>query len=345
VDSLVWQIYAGPSMALHTPKIPWLTVGVGLQYTFLRADESLNVSAIYDFDGSEGSGEPVYSDSVKNDVALKLESWDLFQPSWNAGIIIKPTSWLEIGGSVQPAISYQAPGSLDVQFHEDDPNTPEDESHVMSGFLESTSTSDDEVTLLVKVPWIVRVGAQVRPIEPVRVEADFTWTDWSSVQALTITDVNLELKTSDSLIELDDILITDDVIIPTGFQDAWSVRLGGDWQATPWGRFSLGAHYESSAVSTTRQGVSVVDTPKWGIGAGATFTIKKRVALDIAFAEQFLANRDITDSELRQITLQTNPSDPADSVVGEGLVVGNGHFESRLTFAAIGATVFFGAAP
>jgi hypothetical protein len=32
-------------------------------------------------------------------------------------------------------------------------------------------------------------------------------------------------------------------------------------------------------------------------------------------------------------------------VVGEGLVVGNGHFESRLTFAAIGATVFFGAAP
>lgn len=336
VDSLVWQIYAGPSVALRTPKIPWLTVGAGLQYTFLRADESLTVSAIIDTDGSDGPNAPLYKDTQDGDVQLTVRSWDKFQLSWNAGLLIQPVKWLEIGASVQPAIQYNAPGTLSVEFNKD---------HLFNDFIESPTATDPEINLAVKVPWILRGGVQVRPVQALRVEAAFTWTDWSETTALDITEVNLLLKTKDSVLNLEDIEITDDVAIPTGFVDAWSVRLGGDYALKPWARVSLGGYYESSAVEPARQGVSVVDSPKWGLGAGASFDVKQRLTLDLSFGQQFLADRTITDSELRQITLQTDPFNTEDTVVDEGLVVGNGQFTSRLTFLAVGASVYFGPAP
>lgn len=336
IDALVWQIFAGPSVALRTPKLPWLTLGGGIQYSFLRADEALAVSAIIDPDGSDGPLSPIYKDTQDGDVSLTLRSWDKFELTWNAGLLIQPVEWLEIGASVQPPVLYDADGSLEVKF---------DEDHVFRDFIESGDATDPDVKLGVGIPWVLRGGVQIRPIQPLRVEASFVWTDWSQTTSLDITEVNLLLKTKDSVLDLEDIEITDDVNIPTGFVDAWSVRLGGDYQLNPWARVSLGGYYETSAVLPERQGVSVVDSPKWGLGAGATFNVKQRLALDVSFGEQFLANRTITDSELRQITLQTDPFNTEDTVVSEGLVVGNGEFTSRLTFLAVGASVYFGPTP
>jgi long-subunit fatty acid transport protein len=141
----------------------------------------------------------------------------------------------------------------------------------------------------------------------------------------------------------EDIPITEDIAIVTGFQDAVSVRLGGDYLVADWLRVSAGAHYETSAVPAARQGVAVVDGNKWGVAAGATFFAGKHLAFDVAFAEQFLSNRNITDSELRQIALQADVLNPDNTTVGEGKVVGNGEFASRLTFVGIGATVYLGA--
>lgn len=352
INSLIWQIYAGPSVALHTPKVPWLTLGVGLQYTLLRANESLTVSAVLDYDGSEGSNPPAYSDSADSDVVLDLKSWDFFEPSANFGLLITPTPWLEIGASLQPPITYKARGDLSVEFNKDhffntlleESEGPCDADKKMESGGCPPRTVDDDVLLTVTVPLILRAGVQVQPVKPLKVEAAFTWTQWSAGKALEISDVNLKLKTKDSLLQLEDVVVTDDVSIPTGFVDAWSLRLGGDLSLNEWARVSLGGYYESSAVPAERQGVAVVDTPKWGLGAGASFNIKKRASIDVSFGQQFLADRTITDSQVRQITLQTNPLNTQDSVVGEGLVVGNGRFESRLTFISLGGTVYFGKA-
>jgi long-subunit fatty acid transport protein len=325
---------------------------VGLQYTLLRANESLTVSAVLDYDGSEGSNPPAYSDSADSDVVLDLKSWDFFEPSANFGLLITPTPWLEIGASLQPPITYKARGDLSVEFNKDhffntlleESEGPCDADKKMESGGCPPRTVDDDVLLTVTVPLILRAGVQVQPVKPLKVEAAFTWTQWSAGKALEISDVNLKLKTKDSLLQLEDVVVTDDVSIPTGFVDAWSLRLGGDLSLNEWARVSLGGYYESSAVPAERQGVAVVDTPKWGLGAGASFNIKKRASIDVSFGQQFLADRTITDSQVRQITLQTNPLNTQDSVVGEGLVVGNGRFESRLTFISLGGTVYFGKA-
>ncbi len=341
VDSLVWQVYAGPSVAQRI--LPWLSIGAGLEYTFLRVDERLIVSA--PLTGT--------SEDPKDDVSLDLNSWDPAKFSWNAGFVVQPTKWLDIGGSVQPAIHYVAPGTLDIAFSKDSPydgflvdDNPADDA------TEGHSYRDDEVNLYVTTPWIVRAGVQVHPTKKMRIELDGTWTKWSDskelrIQLCTKTDcsdggVVLTHNPSTEIILPDDIQIKDDISIVTGFQDAYSARLGADYDVTDWLRLSAGAHYETSAVPTTRQGVAVVDGNKWGVAAGGTIRAGKHLAFDVAFAEQFLANRQITDSTLKQIQLQTDLTDPTQTKVGDGTTVGNGQFTSRLTFVGVGATVYLG---
>jgi len=341
VDSLVWQIYAGPTVAQRIT--PWLSVGAGLEYTFLRVDERLDVTTVQD-----GSDDP------QNDVSLDLHTWDPAKFSWNAGFLVQPTKWLDIAGSVQPAIHYVAPGTLDINFAPDHPFS----SFLTDGDASDDATNgqtftDDDVNLYVTTPWIVRAGVQVKPTPKLKVEGDFTWTHWSESKELRIqlcteggddcTDGGVTLTHDpDQAILASDIPINDDIAIVTGFKDSVSGRLGADYMVADWLRISAGGHYETSAVPAARQGVAVVDGNKWGVAAGATAFVGKHLAFDVAFAQQFLSNRNITDSELRQIALHADIADPDNTTVGEGKVVGNGQFTSRLTFVGIGATVYLG---
>ncbi len=338
IDSLVWQVYAGPSVAQRIT--PWLSIGAGLEYTFLRVDQRLKVSAPL-------SGD---SEDPADDVELNLETWDPAKFSWNAGLLVQPTKWLDVGASVQPAIHYVAPGTLDVGFNPDSFVGGQLANEDTSGETGPTFT-DDDVNLYVTTPWIVRVGVQVKPVPKLRVEADGTWTHWSESEELRIelcteddcSDGGVTLAHDpDSVLLTEDIELVDDISILTGFVDSYSARLGADYDVTDWLRLAAGVHYETSSVPTARQGVAVVDGNKWGVAAGATVRVGHHLALDVSFAEQFLANRAITDSELRQIQLEVDLSDFSNTSVGEGTIVGNGQFTSRLTFVAIGATVYLG---
>jgi long-subunit fatty acid transport protein len=104
-----------------------------------------------------------------------------------------------------------------------------------------------------------------------------------------------------------------------------------------------GANYESSAIPTSWQGSSIVDGNKFGFGLGGTVNIVKRVALDASFGEQFLPAREITDSEVQQVVVAAGLTDPYPTTVGAGKVIGNGALKSHVTYAGVGATVFFGA--
>jgi long-chain fatty acid transport protein len=334
IDSLIWQVYAGPSVAQKIT--PWLTVGAGLQYTFLRVEERLaaTICTLPDAEDCANADSRQYEDPA-NDIVLGVKTWDPFELSWNAGFILKPTPRVEIGAAFQPPIKYTAPGSISATFNE---------NYSLANQLDGLSFTDDDVTLKVTIPMIVRAGVQVTPIDPLRVELAGTWTNWAVMKELRITDMDLTVKHADDATLLqDDIVVTDDVVFPTGYQNSWSARLGGDYQLNEWAQVRAGAHYESSAVPDANLAVNLVDGPKWGVGAGATFTVAKRVAFDVAFAEQFMGSREITNSKVTQQALLTELSPPYASTVVPGKVIGNGKMTSNVTFVAVGATLYFGA--
>lgn len=333
ISSLVWQVYAGPSVAQRIT--PWLTIGAGLQYTFLRVEQGLAASICTQLEDNKEECSETGNDDPANDITLDLKTWDKRKMSWNAGVLVQPTGWLDIGASVQPPIHYAAPGTLSATFSED---------WSFANQLSGTTFTDNDVTLLVNVPLIVRFGAQVKPIDKLKVEAAGTWTQWSKVTELRITDLDMEVTPAEDATFFEGTTtVTDDVVFATGYQDSWSARLGGDYAITPWAKASAGVHWESSAVPSATQGVSVVDGNKFGFGLGGQFIVKKRVGLDVSFARQYIQKRTITDSAFRQQTLWVNPLDTSESEVMSGKVVGNGDFESKLTFLAVGATLFFGA--
>lgn len=331
-DELVWQVYAGPSVAQKLPFAPWITLGGSLEYTFLRVDEDL-VAVMCGTDCPTESGEP---EDASNDIALELRAWDPMKWSGNFGVLIEPTPWLKIGASAQPPISYEAPGTLKSTVNED---------NGIVQLLESNVAEDADITLLLTVPWIVRGGVEVHPIEPLKVELAGSWIGWSLMDEQRVTDVNLELHGKEGTL-LDGVVvpITDDIVLKTGFQDAWSARLGGDWTFSDAVKIRAGGFYESSSLPDAWLGQSVIDRAKWGGGAGATFTIAKRVALDVGISESILSSTPITDSELRQQGLTVSLSDYSTSVVA-GKVIGNGDFQSNVTFVGVGASVYLGPDP
>lgn len=328
MDSLVWQIFYGVSLS---QKLGPVTLGAGINYTVLRVEESLAVTTV-----AGGTDDPT------NDVLLDIKAWDTNQISWNAGLIVQPTDWLEIGASVQPAIAYVGKGDMTATF------SP---AHSFASQLDGSSFTDDAIALDVTTPWVIKAGVQVSPSDKVRVEADFNYTTWGQLDELTVhpcaeegcTDGGMKLSVDEDSIlygTVQEIEVTEDVAIPTGFSDAFSIRAGADWRATDWLELRGGANYESSAVSDALQGVSVVDGTKFGLGLGATAHVAKRWAFDLGVSEQFILGREISTSELSQIVIDvSNIEEPG---VGTGKIIGNGQFASRLTYAGIGATVYFG---
>jgi long-chain fatty acid transport protein len=348
-DSLIWQAYAGPSVAQKIT--PWLTVGAGLQYTFLRVEERL-ASTICILPDPEDCADPAKNlEDPTNDLDLSVNNWDPFQISWNAGFIVTPIKQLQIGASIQPPISYSAPGQLTATFDDDfalasqlepvdcSASNPEDEDGLCYVY------TDDDTTLKVTVPMVIRAGVQVLPVDGVRIELDGVYHQWSTMSEFLITDMDMEVNGADGgFLDGQKIVVSDDIVFKTGFRDAVSVRLGGDWQINEWAQVRLGGHYETGALPDATLGVNLPDTDKFGVGAGGTFTIAKRVAVDVAFAQQFMGTKTITDSEATQQALWTSLADPESSAVVPGKIVGNGEFTSSVFYAAVGASVYFGAA-
>ena len=328
-DALIWQVYAGPSVAQRITR--YVTIGAGLQYTFMRVEQGLAATACFTDATCLTAG-----DDPNNDITLRLDTWDKMQWSGNFGVIVHPTPWLSVGGAVQPPISYSAPGSMTASFTEE---------FTFAGELNALSTSDPEVLLEVQVPLIVRSGVQVTPNDKVRVEADFVWTNWSTMDAFHVKSLDLTVEDNpDKPLLQDDIVVHDAVDFITGFQDAWSIRVGGDWKPTPALQLRAGAHYETSAVAPEYLTVVVTDGSKVGFGLGATYHVGQRLAFDVGFAEQIIFKQEVTNSKYQLQALKTEVVPPYNTDVLPGKVVGNGTFKANTTFVSLGATVYFGEA-
>ena len=150
--------------------------------------------------------------------------------------------------------------------------------------------------------------------------------------------------------DLDDVVLTDDVVIPADYENAWSIRLGGEAEVIDSLSLRAGTFYETSAIPIQTQAVSLVDGPKFGYGLGATYwhkPKKRRVfSLDAGFSQTFISERTITGSQIRRQEIPINLPDvlagDVNASIVPGLGVGNGTMNSSMTFFSAGATVYWG---
>ena len=355
IDVMVIQTSLGPSVAHQVND--WVSVGGGVAWGVLLAEQQLAISVPFQApngirntpDGQGGFSTeiitPANEDPI-NDVGFEFAASDWRAWSWNAALMIEPPSkeWA-LGLMVQPPVHFHAEGYMAADFS----------NHILytEGFnlggdpdqvIMSKTSRDDNVSLNISMPLILKSGFAVRPSTATEIEVSAIWQQWSSIKNITITDLNLEVDLNEQheneLIApqlADDVMITDDVVLPANYQDAWSFRIGGEHEVTSAFTLRAGTFYETSAIPSTTQSVSLIDGKKIGYGLGCGYQPNANISVDIGITQSFLTPTTATDSEVKQISVNALSGEFMD-----GTTIGNGTYESSSLIFGAGMTYEFG---
>jgi long-chain fatty acid transport protein len=344
-DTLIIQTALGPSVAHQF--FDWLSVGAGVAWSVLIAEQDLATNL--DNPLVEGDEyDPAY------DVDFALATKDMQGLTWNMGFLVEPPSgrWA-LGGMFQPPVKFDAKGSISADFEGN--IFYEEDDGIYGGLLLDSSVTDEDVSLAVTMPLILKAGALIRPTDGLEIEAAVVWQQWSSIKSLTVTDIDLLIDINEDHIATGlmdcegededlncDALIDDDVVLPANYDDSWSYRLGGHYELNDRFTVRAGLLYETSAISTKTVGVALVDADKWGYGLGGSLNLGNGLVVDLGLSQSFLDDLEITDSEVTQIRVNPLAGAGEDTLV-EGIVVGNGTMESSIFMVGAGLVWHFGA--
>lgn len=334
VDSSVYQFGVGPSVAVQ--PIRQLTVGVGAQWSYLQVGRSLDLTVLgAGFAG--GSEVDPGGPDPGGDVFVDVGAVDVFTPTFNAGLLVEPHEMVSIGASVTPPARYSARGPLDIDFA----------GNTFEPMLSESTYSDDDISLEIELPLVLRAGVAVRPVDKLEVEVAWVWQQWSSLSAIRIDDASVQIgfeegSLLESLEQSGDISsrVEGPFDLPAGLQDVASYRLGAEYRFHESFEGRIGGFYEPNAVPEELVTVSLVDVPKVQVGTGGSvWLLDGRLRGDFAFAWLFFQKLDIRNSAVKQVNAEVFPEcgedqEPALPFGGqEGCIVlsntGNGRGSSR----------------
>lgn len=357
--ALVIQFYAGPSVA-H--RIGWLTIGAGAFWTYVGADQGLDLAICQTKSGGEANcndenlQQPAEGSQVY-DVGVELSMADKSSFTWNLGLLAEPKPWITVGYSAQPKLNVDGTGSIDAEF---------EKGHWMTEgslpLIDGSKHSDNDVNVLLTMPWIHRLGVAFHDEDRNwEVEGATTYQRWRVTEEIKVTNVDLTLPTTEQVQSLtgatgdpiESIVIDDDIVLPAGYEDTWSFRLGGHYRVIDPLLLRAGVLFEKSAIPAATQGVNLMDGDKWAFGFGGTGSIlKNRLDIDLGMLYTIYPTREIKDSEVARQELPvdlgaaiSNPDSLNNLTLGPGQVVGNGTLNAHTLFLSTAVTWRFGKRP
>jgi long-chain fatty acid transport protein len=308
IDSLIWNFQLGPSLAYRATKR--LSFGLGLQWQVMRIGYTIKVT-------TSGVADP------RGDVLVDFEVIDFMSPGFNVGALYDvPGDLFHVGLCVQPPVSFVAKGKGSLDFT----------GNALGEHLDALTWADDTLTLRMTLPWVARAGVSVTPSDRAEAELAFVYEAWKPVKSLSAGDIDVTI-TGDAFVG--EQALPETIALPTGFHDAWSVRLGGEVVAVPDTlAFRGGAFYEYGALSKDRVSVALVDIEKLGLAAGTTAQLGG-FRVDLSGSYLFLPTQTLTDSRVTQIRVYPEGND-------DGADVGNGILRSSGWVAALQLGWVFG---
>jgi long-chain fatty acid transport protein len=313
INSTIYQFGLGPALAWR--PVDLLTLGVNFQWQYLQVGQELAATL-------SGDTDPA------GDINIDLMTVDLFTPHANFGLLFDPLPALTIGVMVQPPSAFKAKGAIAIDFS----------GNAFEDLIEAPDCGapdpedcpklfeDPDINLDISLPLVIKTGVAVRPIPRLEIETAFVYQRWKSLTDLRVTNIDLSLTVA-ILGEQD---IDDTIALPASFRDAYSVRLGGEFDVTDQVAIRLGGFYEASAVEPKMVSIALMDTPKFQLGTGASLNLlDDRLTVDGAFAWLFFQNLNVRDSEVTQINAGVaDPELPLPGLSNDSQVVGNGDLAS-----------------
>jgi long-chain fatty acid transport protein len=258
------------------------------------------------------------------DVLAELSGGPIFAPTGQVGAIYIPNREWRFGLSVQLPTWVRSAATIRTRL----PAAP---------VFEQASQKGDGANLNFELPWSVRVGAEARIVRDLRVELAFQYEGWSMHDSLEVDPDGISLR---NIVGFPDSYYLPSVTLPRGFQDAVSVRLGGEYALTVLGKKLSargGVSYESSAIPAEYLSVTTMDSNKITTALGVSLHLGA-LRLDATYAHVFGFDVTVDPREARapQVSpLKANPPENPNYING-------GDYSHRSNIIGLGLAYTYG---
>ena len=277
----------------------YISIGLGLQWVLMMTDQKIASSS---YMGTDFLGHPEDPDY---DSIIHIKGKDIFSPSADAGVMVSPLKWLNIGLSFQLPVWINAKGSMTIA-KDDMPKAP---------IFEDAWLDGSKISASMTMPWILRSGVEVSYFKNIKVELSFVIEGWSMLKKVSLKpEETIAFKDIEFLPYYE----VGDMSLVKNFKNAYSIRLGGSYSfLNDMLILRAGSFFETSAVSPEMLNVSNPDSNKFGVALGLSFNWKN-LSADISYGHIFYGWLDIHNSDVKQVSA-IRPQDPdLLSTVGAG---------------------------
>ena len=183
------------------------------------------------------------------DANSRLSVGPIVSPTGNLGAIWSPSETWRVGASFQLPVWVDAPAKVSVRLP-------------TASLFANASQDGQSGHVKFRLPWIARTGVEWRGAEQTRVELAVVVEGWQMHDRIDLVPDDIILR---NVSGFPSAYKVGAISIPRDFQNAWSLRLGGE-KGILLGRYRIdlraGAMYEKSAVPASHLSVLTVDLDK-----------------------------------------------------------------------------------
>jgi long-chain fatty acid transport protein len=294
LESEVETINVNPSVAVKV--LPWLSLGAGVNWQWITATLSNSVPYSAALAGTAGPAAlpalatcPGATPAGTNCEGTGNIEGDDRSWGWNVGAMADfAVTGTRVGVSYRSAIEHELEGHVSFT------NVP---AALAAAFPNGDIRADIELPATLSVA----VAQEFPGLPRLQLLADFTWTDWSSIQSLDIFRSSGAGLTS----------------TPLRFDDSWRVGLGANYQLTETWKLRGGVAYDQTPVQDEDRTPRLPDEDRFWLAGGAQWKILEKLALDAGFAWLFV---DDASSNLPAVVPPPSPAfrpSPRGSLVGD----------------------------
>jgi len=192
----------------------------------------------------------------------------------------------------------------------------------------------DQADVDLWMPWILRLGIEVRPIDRLRVEFDTVIEGWGVQKALTVQPVDIVMR---NVTAIGDYRVGK-IEVPRNMNNVLSLRLGGALAVDPDQRVTVrtGINFETGGFSDEMLTPLTLDSGKVILGVGVGWEIVDGFFIDASYGHVFVFDREVTTSQVPQTNaIRPGPVEGAPGTDGP-VYVGNGTYAMHANQFGIG---------
>jgi long-chain fatty acid transport protein len=271
VRSKLTTIDINPAVAVRLTD--WLSVGGGVSFQYVR----VNLTNAIDFGAvCFGQIEPVSPgtcgplglapQAADGMVDLKGNDWAV---GWNAGALIELGPGTRIGLQYRSAVKHDIAGQADF--------TVPDAAAPIQPLLGGAFT-DTDASARLKLPARASLSLYHEVTPAWALMADVSWTDWSSVQALTVDFANPAQPEQSE---------------PLRYRDAWRISGGTQVRLSEAWTVRAGVAWDESPTNPDFRTPRIPDNDRIVAAVGLSYRVSDSLTLDAAYNHIFIEDSDI----------------------------------------------------